>query len=81
MIFGVDSTLQDTLEDIRTFIQAYNVTYPILIDETGDVTQDLYVVLGLPMSVFVDRQGVVARVYYGALSAEQLDEYVGEILK
>lgn len=81
VVLGVDLTYQDTVEDIRAFIQAFSVTYPTLLDETGDVTQDLYAVMGIPMSVFVDRQGVVARVYYGALSTEQIDAFVGEILE
>lgn len=81
VILGIDSTLQDKLEDIRLFLQEFNVTYPTLLDDTGHVTRDLYDVPGLPMSVFVDRQGVVTHVHLGALSAEQLDEYVGEILE
>lgn len=81
VILGIDSTLQDTREDMQAFLKEFNVTYPTLLDDTGHVTRDLYAVPGLPMSVFVDRQGVVTRVHLGALSAEQLDEYVGKILR
>ena len=81
MVLGVDLTYQDTVEGVRAFIQAFSVTYPTLLDETGHVVQDLYAVMGIPMSVFVDRQGVVARVYYGAMSTEQIDSFVGEILE
>ena len=81
VILGVDPILQDTLADIRIFLEAFNVTYPILLDETGQVTYDQYAVPGLPMSVFVDREGGVTRIHLGALSTEQLDEYIGEILK
>lgn len=81
VILGIDSTLQDKLEDIQLFLKEFSVTYPTLLDDTGHVMRDLYAVPGLPMSVFVDRQGVVTHVHLGALSAEQLDEYVGAILK
>jgi hypothetical protein len=39
-----------------------------------------YRAAGLPVTVFVDRQGVIQVRHVGYLSAAQLDEYLAEIL-
>lgn len=80
-ILGVNLTYQDTLPDIRAFVKEFDVPYPILLDDTGRVAEDLYRLPGVPMSVFVERSGVISRIYLGAMSGEQVDGYTGEILK
>ncbi|MGH2523489.1 MAG: TlpA family protein disulfide reductase [Anaerolineales bacterium] len=45
------------------------------------MTDGLYRLRGLPLSVFVNREGVIARLHIGALTASQIEAYVGEILK
>jgi len=32
------------------------------------------------LSVFVDRQGIISRLNIGAMSADQIEHYIGEIL-
>ena len=55
------------------------MTFPVLLDEDGAVS-NLYRLRGLPLSVFVDRTGVINRLNIGAMSAGQIGEYTGEIL-
>lgn len=57
------------------------MTFPVLLDEADRVSNELYRLRGLPMSVFVNRDGVIARIHIGAMTAEQIETYVGEILK
>lgn len=81
VILGINLTSQDVMEDIQNFVDEFDMTFPVLLDETGVVAEDLYQLLGLPMSVFVDREGVIQRIHIGAMTGEQIDEFVGEILE
>jgi len=45
-------------EDITKFVDDLGISYPVLLDP-GSKTARLYGVTGLPMTFFVDRQGVV----------------------
>ncbi len=81
VLLGVNLTYQDSLPDVQTFVDEFDMTFPVLLDKDGHVTDDLYRLRGLPLSVFVNREGVIARVHVGALTASQIEEYVGEILR
>ena len=65
--------------EIEPFVTALQVTYPILVDESGRVLR-LYRGVGLPMSVIVDREGVIRVRHVGYLPADQLDRYLAELL-
>jgi len=80
VILGIDLTFQDSIPDVQAFVEEFNMTFPVLLDETGVVTTEVYRLRGLPMSIFVGRTGIVSRMHIGALTAGQIDEFVGEIL-
>jgi len=81
VLLGVNLTFQDSLPDVQAFVDEFGMTFPVLLDEAGEVTENLYRLRGLPLSVFVNREGVIARLHIGALTASQIETYVGEILK
>lgn len=81
MILGVNLTYSDSLPDIQAFASEFNITFPILLDEDGMVTQKLYPILGLPTSIFINRDGSIARVQIGKMTGRQIDNYVAEILR
>jgi peroxiredoxin len=80
VLLGVNLTYQDSLPEVQAFVDEFGMTFPVLLDEDGHVTDDLYRLRGLPLSVFVNREGVIARLHIGALPASQIETYVGEIL-
>jgi peroxiredoxin len=81
MILGVNLTYSDSFPGIQAFANEFNITFPVLLDEDGTVTQRLYPILGLPTSFFVNRDGIIARVHMGRMTGQQIDKYVAEILK
>jgi peroxiredoxin len=81
VILGVNLTFQDSLSDVQAFVKEFNMTFPVLLDEDGNVTQNLYRLMGLPLSVFVNREGTITRLNLGAMTGEQIDEFVAEVLK
>lgn len=61
------------LEDeakVREHIRAYSHTFPVLLDSNNRVA-NMYGVFGLPVSVFVDPQGIVQEYVKGGLLTEQ----------
>lgn len=68
-ILAVNSTYQDTAEAAERFIRERNLTFPILLDSTGLVS-NLYQTRALPTTFFVDRQGVIQEVIIGGPMSE-----------
>jgi peroxiredoxin len=79
-VLAINLTDQDALDDIQAFVEEFGMAFPVLLDSNGEVSR-LYGLLGLPMSIFVDREGRIARIYIGLMSGEQIDEFVGELLE
>lgn len=69
VILGVNLTNQDTLTAIKIFVQEFNLTYPILLDEEGKVAS-LYQNMALPSTYFIDRQGIIRTVVIGGPMSE-----------
>lgn len=80
VILGVDLTFQDAIADVEAFVEEFNMTFPVLLDKTGEVGR-AYRLLGIPMSVFVDRQGIIRRIHIGLMTGDQLEEFTAEILE
>lgn len=81
VVLAINLTFQDSIEGAQRFADEFSMSFPVLLDETGEVTTDLYQLRGLPMSVFVDREGLVNRMYLGLMTGRQINEFVGEILE
>ena len=76
MFVGVD--IQDAEEDARAYLDAFDITYPNGVDRDGKVTVD-YGVIGLPVTFFVNGDGVVERRWVGAIRESQLLAWVEEL--
>jgi peroxiredoxin len=81
MILAINATHQDTRDAAAGFISEFRLPFPVLLDEMGHVTDHLYNVFGLPVSVFIDRDGKISRVVTGGLFQDEIDGYIAEILK
>jgi peroxiredoxin len=72
------------LEDdakVREHIKQYGHTFPVLMDRDNKVANQ-FGVFGLPVSVFIDQQGVVQEyIKGGLLTEEKIDEIVVRIQK
>lgn len=70
IILGVDLTNQDSLSDVKAFVQEFSLTYPILLDRNGSVSNSLYQIKGLPSTFFVNREGIIRTVVVGGPMSE-----------
>jgi cytochrome c biogenesis protein CcmG, thiol:disulfide interchange protein DsbE len=71
VVLAVDMTYQDNPLDIVPFVDEQGLTFPILLDETGD-TANAYQLKSLPSSYFIGRDGVIHEVVIGGPMAEAL---------
>ncbi len=80
VVLGVDATAQDYPLNIVPFVHDNQLTFPILLDETGEVARK-YELRSLPSSFFINRDGSVAEVVIGGpMSGALLQTYIEEIL-
>jgi thiol-disulfide isomerase/thioredoxin len=77
VILGVNVTIQDQ-GDIDGFLQEFGVTYPVVLDTEGKAFTT-YKVLGLPTTIFVDRDGIVSEVFTGPVNKAYVESKLGEL--
>jgi len=81
VVLAVDMTYQDDPLAIVPFVNEQGLTFPILLDETGDMA-NAYQLRSLPSSYFINRDGIINEVVIGGPMAEALlRTRVEEILK
>jgi peroxiredoxin len=68
---------------VQPFVDEFELPFPILMDRDGEVARTRRVggpMQGLPSSYFIDREGVVQKVVYGAVTEKTLNEGLALIL-
>lgn len=70
-ILAVNMTYQDDLAAVQPFVDEQNLTFPILLDTTGQMG-NVYQLHSLPSSYFIDREGIIWEVVIGGPMAEAL---------
>jgi peroxiredoxin len=71
VVLAVNMTYQDDARKITPFLTERGLTFPVLLDETGDMADD-YQLRSLPSSFFIGRNGVINEVVIGGPMAEAL---------
>jgi cytochrome c biogenesis protein CcmG, thiol:disulfide interchange protein DsbE len=71
IVLAINMTTQDNPLNIAPFATEYKLTFPILLDETGEISA-AYQLRSLPSSYFIDREGVISEVVIGGPMAEAL---------
>jgi len=71
VVLALNVTYQDDPLAVVPFVQQRGLTFPILLEETGD-TAFAYQLRSLPSSYFIDRQGTISDVVIGGPMSESL---------
>jgi len=84
--------LQESQSIIRPFVDDFGMEFPVVLDKRGAVS-DSYRLIGLPMTYFIDRDGVIRSVFQGpflerlqgtqvqgAIAEDELTQRIQEIL-
>lgn len=70
---GLPSTLLDSQEGAEDFVEEFGITYPVVVDEDGDLARALMEFYGLPQTFFVDHEWTFA----GAGAGDPIDDRGG----
>jgi thiol-disulfide isomerase/thioredoxin len=77
VIFSVNVTAQDN-GDIPGFLEEFGVTFPVALDPDAVAYSD-YNVLGLPTTVFINKEGIVHEVFTGPVNKAYLESKIPEL--
>jgi thiol-disulfide isomerase/thioredoxin len=69
VVIGVDQG--ESAQRVAAFAKSLGIRYPILLDQSQQYGR-VYAALGLPTTVVVDPDGVIARAFDGPLSYQQM---------
>ena len=79
VILGVNLTDQDIgMKAIKKFVNEYEVTFPILLDEKGEISSN-YGVITIPSTIIVNGEGYIETQIVGPVTEELLIHKLGEL--
>jgi cytochrome c biogenesis protein CcmG/thiol:disulfide interchange protein DsbE len=81
VVVGVD--LRESPDRVREFAESFGLTFPILLDRRGEVGKTWRIggpVEGIPATYFIDRQGLVRKVFFGVLRQGDIRDGLSLIL-
>ena len=76
VVLGI--SVEEPREAVAPFAQAIGMSYPVLLDRGGQVMK-MFRAPGLPISLILDRDGVIKVRHVGILTREQLEDYLAEL--
>ncbi|HEY9086187.1 MAG TPA: TlpA disulfide reductase family protein [Candidatus Tyrphobacter sp.] len=75
-VVGID--IQENARLAQRFSAKYGLTYPIVVD--SGTLQELYNINGLPVHVFIGRDGIIRRLVVGEMAKPEIEAAVSAIL-
>jgi peroxiredoxin len=78
VVLGV--SIDDTVDALEPFVEEFQMNYPVLLGLGREDLQDAYGVWGLPVSVVIDRNGVITMKHSGLASREQLESWIAPLI-
>lgn len=80
----VNQTSQDTLPNIKKYLQQGKYTFPVLLDEENEdgqtVGADRYQLIGVPTTFVIDATGKITHKVVGEMSEEELQDILDDVL-
>ena len=71
--------VQDEPQNVKKFMKEFNWGFPVSIDEKEEL-MNAYNVYGMPKTIVVDRNGIIASDRLGAISEEELTAEIRKVL-
>jgi len=78
-MYGVNVTSYDKLKDAKAFVDEYQLTFPIPLDEKGTVYAQ-YNGVAFPTNVLIDSRGVIQEIVLGILPEKELERKIKKLI-
>jgi cytochrome c biogenesis protein CcmG, thiol:disulfide interchange protein DsbE len=72
-LLAVHLTSQDTRENVKSFVNEYQLSFPVVLDEKKKALE-LYHIQTIPTSYIIDKDGVIRKKIVGPMTYEQMVE-------
>ncbi|WP_256756815.1 TlpA disulfide reductase family protein [Cohnella sp. WQ 127256] len=79
-LYAVNATKFDKVREAKDFVKEQEFVFPVLTDPKGEVL-DMYKVGGYPLSLIIDRDGVIRHRIEGVIDREQWEIYLQEVME
>lgn len=79
-ILGVNLTKKDSKADVQQFVDHFGITFPILLDQTGDVST-MYGAFTIPTTIILNRNGEIVHEIAGPLDTDYLEKLIQPIIE
>ncbi len=74
-------SVDDPIEKLKPYATQFKINYPVLVGDGREDVQDAFgPLLGIPVSVIIGRDGVIARKHIGIGSREQFEQEIKALL-
>lgn len=80
LLLGMNQTYLDNLDAARAFVQELALTFRNTRDDSGAVGSEAFQVVGIPTTIFIDRDGAVAHIQIGEMSLEQVTTFTEQLM-
>jgi len=71
-IYGINLLYQDDLSDVKQYVANYNIKYPVLLDETGDLHKQ-FGEQAFPALFFINSDGKVMDQIIGSTDFDAIE--------
>ena len=79
VILGVNQTFIDDIDAAREFANELDLTFPLVRDDSGNVSSAAFDVRVLPTTIIIDSAGTIHSVHLGPMNDEQIEVVVNEL--
>lgn len=79
-ILAVNVTSKDKKADAQTFADQYGLTFPILLDESGDVST-MYGAFTIPTTIILNRNGEIEQEIAGPMEEKYLEALIQPLIE
>jgi len=70
---------QEATGEVADFVDELELTFPILLDESGTINEDIYDISGYPNTFLIDSNGVIVEYFPGIVTETQIRESLSEL--
>lgn len=75
-LYAINATYLDSQAGAVDFVSEYELTFPTLLDVSGDVARGKYRIDGYPTSFLVNQAGVIVETYFGIINKPELERHI-----